>query len=498
MATRRQCMAMAGCGFAASMFGGLGGVFSAAAKPAPRPNVLLVFADQWRAQATGYGGNADVKTPRLDALAKQSVVYSTAVSNCPVCSPFRASLMTGQYPLTHGVFLNDLQLNTRATSFAQALAAAGYTTGYIGKWHLDGNGRSAYIPSARRQGFDYWKVLECTHNYNRSAYYAGNDRTKKFWPGYDAIAQTADAAAYLSRRAKDRKPFALCVSWGSPHNPYRTAPKKFLAPYDAADLTLRKNVPAKAAKAARNSLAGYYAHITALDGCVGTLLDTLKSTGLDRNTIVIFTSDHGDMLYSHGMQRKQKPWDESIRIPFVLRCPSDWGVKPKTIAAPIGAPDFMPTILGLCGVGVPATCEGENYAAEVRDSKPAPADRAVLILCPSPFGEWARRRGGVEYRGVRTVRYTYVRNLDGPWMLFDNQADPFQQTNLVNTPVAAKLQAKLDAQLQTLLTKTGDEFLPAPALLKRAGYRVGKNETVGYSNSAQHGQVSVYCRTPRE
>ena len=111
-----------------------------------RPNLLFILTDQWRAQATGYAGNPDVRTPHIDQLAEQSVNYSNAVSNCSVCCPYRASLLTGQYPLTHGVFLNDLQLNTNATSFAQVYNQAGYKTGYIGKWHLDGNGRRAYIP----------------------------------------------------------------------------------------------------------------------------------------------------------------------------------------------------------------------------------------------------------------------------------------------------------------------------------------------------------------
>jgi len=268
-----------------------------------RPNLLFVFADQWRGEAAGYAGNPDVQTPNLDRLAGESVRYSNAVSNCPVCCPYRASLMTGQYPLSHGVFLNDLQLNSRSVSFAQAYTGAGYKSGYIGKWHLDGNGRSSYIGPERRQGFQYWKALECTHNYNHSVYYAGDDETKRVWPGYDAFSQTDDAVKYLGRRAKDQNPFALFVSWGSPHGPYRTGPKDLLARYDNKKLKLRKNVPVEKFEVAQKELAGYYAHITALDECVGRLMDALKSNGLDKNTIVVFTSDHGDMLGSQGMKK---------------------------------------------------------------------------------------------------------------------------------------------------------------------------------------------------
>jgi arylsulfatase A-like enzyme len=453
-----------------------------------------VFADQWRAQATGYAGNPDVNTPRLDALARESVVYSNAVSNCPVCSPFRASLITGQYPLTHGVFLNDLQLSTRAVSLAQAYNQAGYMSAYIGKWHLDGSGRSAYIPQERRQGFEYWKVLECTHDYNHSEYYAGDDPVKRVWPGYDAVAQTDDAIKYLETRANDRKPFALCLSWGSPHAPYRTGPKELVEAYDQKPLTLRKNVPADAMEEARKTTAGYYAHIAALDQCMGKLIDTLKSNGLDRNTIVVFTSDHGDMLHSRGMMKKQRPWDESIRIPFILRCPTQWDVQPKTIDAPLSVPDMMPTLLALSHVSIPATVEGQDLSREILGMEPPAEDRGALILCPCPFGQWTRRGGGQEYRGVRTKRYTYVRHLKGPWLLYDNQNDPFQQNNLVDDPAVSALQARLDRQLQALLNRTGDRFLSGPELVRQCGYRVDGSETVAYHDPAFHGQVSVCCR----
>ena len=150
-----------------------------------KPNVVFVFADQWRAQATGYAGNPDVRTPTLDRLASESLNFTTAVSGCPVCCPARASLITGRYPLTHGVFLNDVHLRHDAVSFADTFNRAGYDTGYIGKWHLDGRGRSAFIPQEDRQGFDFWHVRECTHQYWDAFYYADTP-VKKTWPGYDA------------------------------------------------------------------------------------------------------------------------------------------------------------------------------------------------------------------------------------------------------------------------------------------------------------------------
>jgi len=458
-----------------------------------KPNVVFVFGDQWRAQAMGYAGNRDVETPNLDRLAGESANFTYAVSNCPVCSPFRASLLTGRYPLTHGVFLNDLRLNNEAVSIADAYAGAGYETAYIGKWHVDGTGRSAYIPPERHQGFKYWKVLECTHDYNHSVYYEGNSDARKTWQGYDAYAQTDDAVAYVNARARDRKPFCLFMSWGPPHAPYRTGPKELTDKYDKMKLTLRANVPSEHAAAAQRDLAGYYAHCTALDRCMGKVLDALRRTGLEENTIVVFTSDHGDMLHSRGAMKKQQPYDESVRIPFLLRCPAAWNVKPAAINEPLGVPDIMPTLLGLSGIDIPETVEGDDHSDLIRGRRKA-QDRPILIMCPSPFGQWTRNRGGREYRGVRTQRHTYTRDLRGPWLLYDNEKDPFQQDNLVGKPEHADLQKHMEDELQRLLKHTGDTFKSGPELVRRCGYKVNAQETVGYTDPESFGQVSVSCR----
>ncbi len=460
----------AALGIAAWMFAGC-----AAGPGVSRPNVVLVLADQWRAQACGYAGDPNLrgKTPHLDRLAAEGAVFSHAVSCCPVCTPYRASLLTGQYPLTHGLFLNDVCLSTRATSLAQACAAAGYDTAYIGKWHVDGHGRGAYIPPERRQGFDYWKVLECTHDYNRSPYYADDDPVRKVWPGYDVNAQTKDAQAYVRRHACASKPFLLVLAWGPPHNPYDSAPEAYKRLFDAGGLVLRPNVRGDS----RRDLAGYYAHIAAMDACLGDLLRTLDETGLRDKTVVVFTSDHGDMLGSQGEVRKQKPWDESIRVPLVVRGPAGEAKGGVTLDAPINAPDLMPTLLGLCGVPVPPSAEGEDCSDWIRSGK-APDDRSALIACYTPFGEWTRARGGREYRGVRTVRYTYVRDLNGPWLLYDDAADPYQRTNLVGRADCAALQARLEGELQNLLRKTHDAFLPGPAYIETWGYRVDASGTV--------------------
>ncbi len=456
------------------VLGLLGATLCAEAKP----NVVFVLADQWRAQATTWENDPNLigKTPALDKLASESVNFKYAISCTPVCTPYRGSFLTGQYPLKHGLIINDVNLNSNAVSIAEAFTAGGYDTAYIGKWHVDGQGRSAYIPRERRQGFDYWKVLECTHDYNRSSYYAHDDPIKQFWTGYDAFAQTQDAQAYINSRKKEDKPFLLVLSWGPPHNPYPTAPEAYQL-FDPSKIVLRKN--AKDTPAFRKDLAGYYAHIVALDKALGDLLKTLDEQKLRDNTIFVFTSDHGDMLGSQGEQRKQRPWDEAIRVPLLLRYPA--AIKGGRVSERlINTPDLMPTLLGLSGVAVPSTVEGENYAALLRGEQPEPAEGAALIACYTPFGEWTAAHGGRAYRGVRTKRYTYVRTLEGPWLLYDNETDPYQLENKVADPSCQAVREKLDAELTRLLKKTQDDFRPGTEYIQKWGYRVDKTGTAPY------------------
>jgi arylsulfatase A-like enzyme len=473
--TRRKFLRTAAIGTASTT---LLGRFSwakglAEKSPAGKPNLVFVFADQWRAQATGYAGNKDVRTPNLDRLAKESINFSNAVSGCPVCSPYRASQMTGQYWLTHGIFYNDKPLNPEAVTIGKVYRRAGYETGYIGKWHIDGHGRSDFIPKERRQGFEFWRVCECTHDYNHSLYY-GDTPEKRYWPGYDAIAQTRGAQKYIRDHVKS--PFVLFMSWGPPHAPYQTAPEKYRRMFaDPSKIFLRPNVPESLKEKAREDLAGYYAHIAALDDCIGDVLDTLKECSIEENTIFVFTADHGDMLYSQGQTKKQKPWEESVRIPFLLRCPAVHGKTGRVIDMPINTPDIMPTLLGLSGVAVPESVEGRDFSGVIKGTQ-SPDNEAALIMCPVPFHQWNYKHGGREYRGVRTRRYTYVRDLKGPWLLYDNQADPYQLKNLCDDPAYTKVRQELEKILSRKLEETNDQFLPGSEYMKKWNYKWDGND----------------------
>ena len=426
-----------------------------------RPNLVVIVADEWRAQSTGYGGDRNVRTPVLDRLAAESVSFETAVSGCPVCCPYRASLMTGQYPLSNGVFINDVELKPNGPTLGETFRSAGYATGFIGKWHVYGSPdgkygrRLAYIPPEKRFGFDYWKACECTHEYNNSLYYEGTDPKPKYWPGYDAFAQTDDACAFIENH---KDPFLLMLSLGPPHFPYATAPERYQGMYRDKSIQLRPNVPIDKKQLATEILRGYYAHMTAVDDCLDRILRTLEKTGLSDDTIIVFTSDHGDMMYSQGLTTKLYPWDESIRIPLLVRYPRKFGRKARRERTPINSPDLMPTLLGLAGLAIPDSVEGSDFFR-------APAPSAFINL-PVPITE-ARRYGFAEYRGLRTERYTYVRSIKGPWLLYDNQRDPFQMRNLCGKD--KQLQSRLDRDLDAVLRRRKDDFLPASEYVKRAG-----------------------------
>jgi len=299
------------------------------------------------------------------------------------------------------------------------------------------------------------------------------------WPGYDAIAQTQEMQRWITERDPET-PFFYFLSWGPPHDPYNTAPAEFASLFSPATIQLRPNVPAGNADAARANLAGYYGHIAALDHCVGALLETLDTLGIADDTIVVFTSDHGEMHFSQGQQWKEQPWDESILIPFLLRYPAALGRAARTVPMRLCTPDILPTLLGLSGLAPPLAMRGRDLSPVLRQQAVLD-DEPALIMCVSPFALWSRALGGMEYRGLRSSRYTYVRNLDGPWMFYDNATDPYQLNNLVGLPDSAPVEADLDAQLAARLAAIGDPFRAGEWYIDQWGYTVDGSGAVPYT-----------------
>jgi len=462
-----------------SAYSGIGCV--ASELPDRKPNLVFVFADQLREQALGYTGDPNVMTPNLDRLAGESVNIRNAISCVPVSCPYRASMLTGQYALSTGVFLNDVQLNPEINSVAKIYKNAGYNTAYIGKWHVNGNGRTKYIKKEFRQGFEYFKALECTHSYLRSKYFDNDNTEAKYWKGYDAIDQTKDAISYMEKHSKDDKPFILYLSWGGPHNPYEQVTENYKQLYAGKDIKLRDNIPQAKRQQAIKNLKGYYAQITALDDCIGMLQNAIKELGIEENTIFVFTSDHGDMLFSQGMQWKQRPYDESIRVPFLVKYPALLADKNRETDMIINTPDILPTLLGLSGIEIPESVQGDDLSDIITGEKEDYTD-AALIQCITPFADY-KKGIGREYRGLRTKRYTYVRDLNGPWLMFDNLKDPYQMNNVVSAPEYAKVRKELDNKLMKKLKALGDEFRPGMEYIKKWGYVVDKTGTVDWRSA---------------
>lgn len=464
-----------------------------------RYNLVYVFADQWRAQAFGFAGDPNVHTPHLDHFASEAVCVENAVSTCPVCAPYRGSMITGRLPLHNGIISNDIRLKADNPGVGREFQKAGYRTAYIGKWHLYAGGRSGHIPPEYRMGFEYWKVLECTHDYLNSQYYNQDETSLSTWRGYDADAQTDDAISFLESATAESRPFALFLSWGPPHapppyerlSPYDQFPSDLAEMYDPARLLLRSNVPAAEEEGARQVLSGYYAHCTALDRAFGRLYKSLAERELLEDTVVVFTSDHGDMLGSQGLYKKQSPFDESVRVPFLIRIP---GIPARRDTELFVEPeDILPTMLAVSG-GWPVDCDpppelgldGRNLASALRGEAPAPTDAVVLALYIAN-GQWREGRDGGplgyhgrEYRGLRTLRYTYVRELSGPWLLFDNIADPFQMENLANRAEYATIQASLDDTLMQELLLRSDRFEPGPVYIHRFRLEVDEFNSVRF------------------
>ncbi len=416
-----------------------------------RPSVLLIMPDQMRGLDLGCMGNAEVQTPHLDQLASQGLLFRNTFANSPVCCPARAIILTGKYAHKNGMIANDLRLRESETTIAELLAEAGYRTGFIGKWHLDGGKRlPGFVPPGpRRQGFQFWAASQCDHRHFRPTYFRDTDEPiveERFEPEV----WTDLAIEFLNEVGDD--PFFLEIALGPPHDPYG-APEKYMQLYDPEKLTMRPNWVEGVPGAGRQQIAAYYAAITAVDEQVGRLMNALKESGRAEDTIVVFTSDHGDMLGSHGQRLKRKPWEESIRVPGIVHYPEK--VEPGRVSEVLlSLVDLAPTLLSLCGLPVPEEMQGADLSNVVLGKSNQGPDSAFFQI----FVPYAGDSTPYPWRGVRTDLFLYARTEAEPWVLYDLENDPYQFRNLAQDPAHAAIQEQLEAKLATWMEQTDDSW----------------------------------------
>jgi arylsulfatase A-like enzyme len=324
-------------------------------------------------------------------------------------------------------------MRTDRPTLAGAFRDAGYRTGYVGKWHLDGRshrgnrltfdaGGGGFVPPGeRRAGYEFWRGFNDGH-----AHHDGHPRfTREGDPyrerpdEYQPTVQTDVVADFLERNREE--PFFCFLSWGPPHPPFE-APGDYADRYDAADVDLAPNVPEEIRDEVRENCREYYGMITSLDDELDRLLGRLDRLGLAEDTVVVFASDHGEYMGAHGEVRgKGEEYEESIRVPLLVRGP---GVESRVSPAPVTLVDCMPTLLGRCDLPIPERVQGRDLSGHLRGETGAD-DLADAVYLQG-------RLGGVGWRAVRTERYLFSvdRHLAARH-LFDLAEDPYQQRDLV-------------------------------------------------------------------
>ncbi|RKY18511.1 MAG: hypothetical protein DRQ55_13175 [Planctomycetota bacterium] len=418
--------------------------------PSRRPNVLFVFSDSHRAASTGCYGNGIVRTPHIDAFAQQGVRLTTAVSSLPECRPFRGSLMTGAYAHQHGILANKSERNVvgadgrwrpRALpTLGSSFAAAGYRCGYVGKWHL---GSARLDPGELRFGFnDYWAAaISPVHDYLNWSYCTGADDVVHVRDRFRPAGEVDLARDFIS--SADERPWLLCLSWGPPHKPHQPP-----ADFDRyRDIARPADIPTNYSL---KPLAGYYGLVEAIDHEFGRLLATIDELGQAQDTLVVYTSDHGAMVGSHGLSGKEVPYSHATCVPFIVRLPGRLAAG-TTMSQPFGSPDIFPTLAGLAGVPVPAGVQGLDFSATLAGEATATLRDAAFMAAyeppPLPWPGW---------RGVMTETHMYARTVSGPTMLYDRRADPLEQENLIGRQPA--LRDELDARTVEAMRDLEDEW----------------------------------------
>ncbi|RLD11962.1 MAG: sulfatase [Chlamydiae bacterium] len=443
------------------------------------PNLIYVFPDQFRRQSLGFLNEDPVITPNLNKFASESLVLTDCVSCYPLCSPYRAMLLTGKYPAQNKVltnchsrrykFHNELQKSDRCIS--DVLHDNDYSLGYIGKWHLESPlpekntyGEYTWTPPDRRHGFDYWCSYGSTGHHFHTHYYINSKSEKdvteisEWSPKFETDVATNYIKNTNGKYRKPNQPFALFLAYNPPHPNYKEVPEKYVKMYDGKnykDLLVRPNLDPKGetSEKAKGWVKNYFAAVTGIDDQFGRILNCLKEQGLDKNTIVIFTSDHGDMMGSHNLRSKNVWYEESMGVPFIIRWPGH--IKPGKDDLLINTPDIMPTLLAMMGLKnkIPKDVQGKDLAGAFLGKKINRPDSSFYFLIKEGKPDSGRR-------GLRTHRYTFVISKSkkkNKIFLYDNKKDPYQLENIADSK--PELVKKLTEKLYKKLTEINDPWV---------------------------------------
>ncbi len=471
-----------------------------AAEAAPRrPNLLVIMTDEHNFRTLGcyrkllppeqafMWGKAVVDTPNIDWLADRGAVCTSFYAVTPVCSPSRAAFVSGLYPHHTGVVTNNIPLRDGIVTFAEILRRHGYATGYAGKWHLDGPGKPQWAPQ-RKFGFvdnrfmfnrGHWKKLELTPDGPRVA------ARRKGKPTYaldGADEKTFTTDFFTDRtieflRAHANEPFCFMLSIPDPHGPDTVRP-----PYDTmfAHMTFRPprsavapvaELPSWGKRESKNfDQSKYYGMVKCIDDNVGRIVAALRELKLLSHTIVVFTSDHGDLRGEHGRQNKGVPYEASARVPFVLYDAAH--VRPGTVIDQVlTSVDFLPTVLDLMDVPVPHAVHGRNAAVLFRSGKP-PADWVDVGFLRST----GSKPGWV---AAVTDRYKLVFSANDPPWLFDLQTDPDELINFRDNPQYRGVLRQLATHLFEYTRRFEDPFAQHPGIAHDLRWAMSDAERYG-------------------
>jgi arylsulfatase A-like enzyme len=465
----------------------------AARKSAGSPSVLVFLTDQQRWDTTGAHGNPLGLTPNFDRMAASGTHLHSCFTCQPLCGPSRACLQTGLYPTSTGLWKNagDLgepcQLRPELPTLAQYFGSAGYTTGYIGKWHLYA-GSELVVPAAQRRGYECWLAanhLEDPSEAYRTILYDGDDR-EVILPGYRTDAVVDAAIRFLGEHHRDR--FFLFVSVLEPHNQDRL--DAFIPPDGYREPYVGGWVPPDLAAlggSTHEHLASYYGCVKRVDEAFGRVLDALKSLGIQDDTIVLFTSDHGCHFETRNSEYKRSCHESSIRVPAALRGGVfDAGGQIRKLVSLV---DIAPTLLDACGIPVPAHMQGRSIVALLRNPEQEWRQEVFVQISETEVG-----------RAVRSGRWKYAvaaPGADGMRVpaadryveshLYDLELDPYELNDLVGLPTHRLVCEVMRERLLRCLAEAGEDVPQIEAAPARGSAGRGPHST--YSIRAEEARA---------